>query len=440
MPAIRYTIVCTMAMWFLVPKAWGENLLGAYRETLQTSPVLAQAQATLRAAMQGRPIAESAFLPQLGVSASVGYNTGTFTGFAGLDLNRGYLSNSYSVTLSQSVFNGQAQMALREAGSRIQAQAAVVADTEQQLALEVARSYFGVLQAQAQLAVAKKQKKLLDSIYRQTASALQIGTGDIVAVREAKARRDAADADLVKARNALAVARRGLQRLTHHPVGVLASLKNYQALGPQPDRMRAWVQTAIKDQPQILRAEAELRTSREEVQYRQRARWPRLDLQGIAQHQHGNPFPGFNENQAGVSLNLSMPLYEGGRIYGSVQKAEAQNVASLDHVESIRDSIVLNTQTAFLNLKSSVAELRAARAAVDSAKISLDGTRKGYEVGTRSIIDLLQTATDYIRAEQDYNVAFYSQIVSRVALKAAAGQLDFMDLQAINALLDRTAT
>ncbi|WP_158007125.1 TolC family protein, partial [Acidithiobacillus caldus] len=62
-------------------------------------------------------------------------------------------------------------------------------------------------------------------------------------------------------------------------------------------------------------------------------------------------------------------------------------------------------------------------------------TRKGYEVGTRSIIDLLQTATDYIRAEQDYNVALYNQVLARVQLKAAAGQLDLADLSAVNGLL-----
>ena len=60
-------------------------------------------------------------------------------------------------------------------------------------------------------------------------------------------------------------------------------------------------------------------------------------------------------------------------------------------------------------------------------------------MGTRSIIDLLQTATDYIRAEQDYdyNVAFYNQVVARVQLKAASGQIGMGDLESINALLRR---
>ncbi|WP_158006492.1 TolC family protein, partial [Acidithiobacillus thiooxidans] len=154
----------------------------------------------------------------------------------------------------------------------------------------------------------------------------------------------------------------------------------------------------------------------------------------------GNPFPGLVMNQAGVSLNLSVPLYEGGNISASVQKAQAQTVASVDHVANVRDDVTLNTQTAFLNLKNSVAQLKAAKETVDSAKLSLEGTRKGYEVGTRSIIDLLHTATDYVRAEQDYNVAFYNQVIARVQLKAASGQINMADLQAINALLVRNVT
>lgn len=140
----------------------------------------------------------------------------------------------------------------------------------------------------------------------------------------------------------------------------------------------------------------------EQIQYNQPARWPVVNLQGIAQHTLGSKLPGMVENQAGVSLNISVPFYQGGHTSASVQQAQALAVGSVDRVANVRDEVTLNTQTAFLNLKDSVAQLRAAKATLASARISLKGTRKGYEVGTRSIIDLLQTATDYIRAEQDY--------------------------------------
>jgi outer membrane protein len=435
MSALRRTLLPALAALLLSPAVFGEDLLSAYQAALRTDPSLAEARAKLQAAEQDKPLARSAYLPHLGLGASVGFNTGSFSGFAGLDLSKAYLSNSYSVTLSQAVFNGPALAALKEAGSSIQAASAGLAYAEQDLALRVAKAYFAVLEAQAQEAVAAKQTKLLQSIYEQTEATLRIGTGDIISVREARARLDSAKADEIQARNATAIARKELERLTHQPVGQLAPLQNYKALGPQPDNMQAWVAATLKSQPLILQAEAETQTAQDEIEVQRRARWPKLDLQGIAQHVHGNPFPGFTENQAGVSLNLSMPIFEGGQISSQVQKAEAQSMASADHLGSVRDAAQLRVESAFLDLKNSVAQLKAAKEAVQSAKISLEGTRKGYEVGTRSIIDLLQTATDYARAEQQYNVAYYQQIIARVALKAASGQLDLADLESINHLL-----
>ncbi|MDD2751249.1 MAG: TolC family protein, partial [Acidithiobacillus sp.] len=312
--------------------AWAENLIDAYQQAYHTDPVLAQARAELAAQMQDKPLARSALLPHVGVGAAVGFNTADITGFGNIDINRAYLSDSYSVNITQSVFNGQAWTALKQADSRIQASAAGLTYTEQQLALQVATAYFGVLEAQAQERVAKKQKSLLESIYQQTEATLKIGTGDIIAVREAQARLDAAEADLIKASNGVAIAEKQLQRLTHHPIGVLEPLGHYQALGPQPDDMQSWVHSAVQDQPLMHQAQAELHTAQQEVQYHQRARWPVVNLQGVAQHALGNPFPGLVMNQAGVSLNLSVPLYEGGNISASVQKAQAQTVASVDHV------------------------------------------------------------------------------------------------------------
>ncbi|MEL5849544.1 MAG: TolC family outer membrane protein [Candidatus Igneacidithiobacillus chanchocoensis] len=435
MSALRRTLLPALAALLLSPAVFGEDLLSAYQAALRTDPSLAEARAKLQAAEQDKPLARSAYLPHLGLGASVGFNTGNFSGFAGLDISKAYLSNSYSVTLSQAIFNGATLAALREAGSTIQAASAGLAYAEQDLALRVAKAYFAVLEAQAQEAVAAKQTKLLQSIYEQTEATLHIGTGDIISVREARARLDSAKADEIQAQNATAIARKELERLTHQPVGQLAPLQNYQALGPQPDDMQAWVAATLKSQPQILQAEAETQTAQDEVEVQRRARWPKLDLQGIAQHVYGNPFPGFTENQAGVSLNLSMPIFEGGQISSQVQKAEAQSMATADHLGSVRDAAQLRVESAFLDLKNSVAQLKAAKEAVQSAKISLEGTRKGYEVGTRSIIDLLQTATDYARAEQQYNVAYYQQITARVALKAASGQLDLADLESINHLL-----
>ncbi|MHB1707346.1 MAG: TolC family protein, partial [Acidithiobacillus sp.] len=357
-----FCLLLPLTALFAGPAA-ADNLLEAYQQAFATDPALAQARAQLQAELQGKPLARSALLPHLGVAASVGENAARITGF-GTPIATSYLSNSYSVSLTQAVFNGQAFTALKQADSRIQASEAVVAYTEQQLALQVSTAYFNVLQAQAQAQVAEKQEKLLDSIYRQTDANLKVGTGDIVAVREAQARLDAAKADVIKARNAVAVAQLSLQRLTHHPVGILEDLGHFEAMGPRPDQTQPWVNMALKSQPLLHQAEAQLHTAQEQVEYNRRERWPKINLQGIASHTLGSPFPGVDFNQIGASLNLSMPIYEGGSISASVQQSQAQAQASVDHLANLRDEVTLNTQTAFLNLQDSVAQLRAAKETV----------------------------------------------------------------------------
>ena len=413
-----------------------EDLLQAYQQALSTNPALAQAQDELQVQMQDKPLARSALMPHLGVGANIGENSANITGF-GNPIATNYLSNGYSVSLIQPVFNGQAWTAFKQADSHIQASTAALAYAEEQLALQVTQCYFGILEAQAQQRVAEKQKKLMMDIYQQAQAYLQVGTGDIIAMQEARARLDAAAANLIKANNAVTVAQRKLQRLTHSPVDSLDDLGHFEAMSPRPDNMQAWVDNALKNHPLIRQAEAQLHTAQQQVEYSRRARWPVVNLQAIAQHSLGTPFPGLDMNQAGVSLNLNAPLYEGGLISASAQQAQAQSMVSTDHLTDVRDQVSLDSQTTFLNLKDSVAQLQAAKEAVASAQLSLDGTRKGYEVGTRSIIDLLNTVTDYIRAEQDYNVALYNQVVARVQLKAATGILDRADIESINALLNK---
>ena len=419
---------------FLHAPAWADNLIDSYRQAFDSDPGIAQARATLEADMQNRPLARSAWWPHMSMTAGTGKNTAGITGL-GAPISQNYNSNNLSVNLTQSLFNGQAWTALTQADHKIEASEAALVYAQQQLALKVSTAYFDVLQAQAQERVAQEQEKLLGAINEQTRATLEVGTGDIIAVHEAQARLDAARSDLIKARNAVTVSRRALQRLTHHSVATLDDLGPFNAIPPEPDKVDPWVDTALASQPQIHQSQAELAIAQEQVEFNRRARWPVVTVQGVAQHSLGTVFPNVDINQKGAGFNVSMPLFDGGQISSTVDQAQAQAQAQIEALSGLRDDITLGTQTAFLNLQNSVAQLHAAETAATSAKVSLEGTRAGFEVGTRSIIDLLNIATDYIRAEQNYNGALYAHVVARLQLKAAAGILSAADLDSVNGLL-----
>ena len=142
--------------------------------------------------MAGRPLARAALLPHINAGASGGMNTAYVTGFGAQPLSTGYHSDVFSASLTESIFNGQDFIAMKQAESRIRAGGAALAFAEQMVALEVAQSYFSVLQAQANQRVAQQQVDLLQSIANQTNANLKVGTGDIISVQEVQAQLDAA--------------------------------------------------------------------------------------------------------------------------------------------------------------------------------------------------------------------------------------------------------
>lgn len=439
---LYYPLICSLICPLIVgcltlyaAPSMADDLQSDYQQAASTSPLIAQARAQLEADMAGKPLARSALLPHVNAGASGGMNTAYVTGFGAKPISTGYHSDIFSASLTESIFDGQAFSAMKQSDSRIRASEAALAYAQQLVALEVTQSYFEVLHAQADRRVAEQQMDLLQSIDRQTQASLQVGSGDIISVQEAQAQLDAAKADLISANNAVALAKNQLERLTHHPAGALQDVTALQPIGPQPDALDPWIAAALKNQPLLQQAQATLKVSEEQVQYAKRARWPTLTLNGIGQHAGGTLIPPLAIDQIGASLNLSIPIFQGGATRAEIHQAEGLSRVSRANVDNLQDQIKLDTQTAFHDLEDSVAQLQATQQSVASAKVSMEGVRKGYEIGSRSLIDLLTATTNYAAAQRNYYLALYTQLVARAQLKAAAGVLTPLDIQAMNTLL-----
>jgi len=412
-----------------------EDLLAIYHQAVAVNPALARAQALLEADRADRPLARSGLLPRVELAAGVSRNRADISGFGPLEVEESYTGNHYSVTLVQPLFNGPAYSSLDAAEARARAGEAAVSAAGQRLMLQVAEAYFAVLQARAQVKVARTGRDLLLRILDRAETSREVGTGDVIAVHEARARSDAAASELVRAENDLRIARLALQRLTHEPFGALADLGPVEPEGPRPDRAEEWVRAALDQQPQLLRTREELRAARDQVDIAGRARWPRLDLDAGYSHAKGEFLPSLDRDEMSAGLNLRFPLYQGGEIGARTEQARSLARASRHRLEDLQDQVRLAAETAFFNLQSSVAGLSAASQAMDSAQTSLDATREGYRVGVRSIIDLLTVTRDFTAAQRDYYVALYHHVTARIRLKAAAGVLTLADLKALNALL-----
>jgi outer membrane protein len=437
------TVFAFVLLFVTASLAGAENLSTVYQQAAATSPTLARARSLLEADEATLLVAKSHLLPHLSAGAGVGGQNLDMKGFGqSFDLplppiEDTYHDASYSVSLTQPIIDGQAWVGVRQANSLIRSGQAAVLAAEQDLIAEVADAYFGVLKAEAEERVSSNHKELLRTVFNQTEAFLKVGSGDIIAVQEARAGLDAAEAALIRSQNAVIIARQRLERLTHQALGQLADLGSLTPEGPNPNVVGPWLETARENQPLLNQARQRFQVALDEVEIQRRAHWPKLHLGAGYSYDKGSFLPTLEANRARIGLNVSVPLYEGGQINAKTRRAAAQARANEYHLKDLEDQVVLDTQNAFAGLQNSVPELLAAHQAVASNHTSLEATRKGYEIGARSVVDLLKVANDYEAAQRNYYFALYSQVFARIRLKAAVGVLSEEDVKAVNALLKR---
>ncbi|MDA8163279.1 MAG: TolC family outer membrane protein [Desulfobacteraceae bacterium] len=415
--------------------ACAEDLLEVCRQAASTNPILKKARAQLQAEKASGSAARGELYPKVNAGAGVSLYHTDMSGFPPLTVDEGYTAANYSVTLIQPVVNGQNWTSVKASDSRIGAAEKGVLAAEQDLILRVSEAYFGVLQARADERVAVGQRDLLKKILDQAEAFLRVGTGDIVSVREARARFDGADSDLINARNSVRIAEQALIRLTHSPVGELDDLGNIRPEGPVPDEIAPWIKMAFENQPLLLQAQKQLRVSQDQVEIARRARWPRINLEAGYGYAKGQLLPELKRTDIWAGLALVVPIYEGGEISAGIREAEALASASRYSVEDIRDQIRFETESSFLTLKDSVAQLDAATEAEESARVSMEAMKKGYEVGTHSITDLLDSIQNYTNMRRNKLIALYNHVLARIRLKKAVGVVNIKDVEDVNTLL-----
>ncbi|WP_028989305.1 TolC family outer membrane protein [Thermithiobacillus tepidarius DSM 3134] len=429
---LRLSLAATLGLAF--PLAHGADLWTVYELAAKRDPQLGQARAQIAVSQENLPLARAALLPKVDAAAGINRHRLTLSGF-GPGTTTHFTGNNYSITLSQPVFNGQSWVALRAARADIRGAQANLLAAQQNLILRVTQAYFALLNAQEQERIAQSEKNRLEALLRQAQAFLKAGTGEIISVREAEARVSGAEAALIQAQNNRRIAEQQLYRLTQQPITSVASLAQFEPMGPQPATVGPWIASAEANQPLLTAAREQLNIATEQVEIARRERWPVVTLDGGYVHNKGGFTGTIKTDDWFAGLNLTMPLYDAGEISARTRQARARAQQSSYQLEDLRDEIRLNTETAFLRLQDSMATLKALQEQVRSAQVSLEATRKGREIGTRTNVDVLNAVQALASAERNLNDARYNHVLARVQLKQAAGVLTEDDVRALNAML-----
>lgn len=416
------------------------DLIGVLEQAQETDPQFREAQANALAAGEGIPQARAdLFLPTLSFNGSTSRVKQDITLDAafGAGGDVAFTTRQFRITLNQPVYHYDRYVRLQQADQRSQQAQFELDAARQALIVRVAERYFEVLAAQDSLDFAMAEKQSLEGQLEQAKQRFEVGLIAITDVQEAQAGFDRATANEIVAENELDNSREALRETTEVYYDKLAKLgASIKLTPPDPTDIEAWTQTALDQNLEIAAAKIAAEIAFKEIRAQSAGHIPTIDITGShGFNKQGGRFGGSEVTQGDIAIELNLSIYEGGRIESRAREATYEHSAAIERLEQAKRAVFRETRQAYLGVLAQISTVKALRQAVLSSKTAVESTRAGFEVGTRTAVDVVDAEQGLFEARRDFSRARYNYILDILRLKQAAGTLEPGDLAVANSWL-----
>jgi len=422
-----------------------EDLLQVFEIATANDPTVLKAKAQADAQSYQSDLAMSALLPQIGLT--MGYTKSDATSYQSV----GDLSNqvkvesdtdqfSRGVSLSQTLFDLGAWNTLDIADKQALQASGLYDAAKQNLIVRVAEGYFNVLSASDNLEFVEAEKRAIARQLEQTKQRYAVGLTAITDVHEAQAQFDNSVAQEIIASNAVETAREQLREITgkYHEKLDFLNTDTFSTTKPTK-RSSDFVKVAEDKNIDLQVSKVTVDIAKDQIELAKAGHYPKLTLNASygdfltdTQINGANFDDQPRSDSSSVGLNFSIPLYSGGATVAATNQARAFYVSASQDYETNYRAVTRTVITSYNQVVSDIATYKALEQAVVSAQSALKATEAGFEVGTRTIVDVLVSTQNLYDAKRNLADVRYRYVLSTLRLKQAAGTLTSEDLVAIN--------
>ncbi|MBV5341505.1 MAG: TolC family protein [Deltaproteobacteria bacterium] len=433
LPAALLLILCLLP----APAAAGvEDLLTLYAPAKAKDPAIGKARARLDASRADTNISFAQMLPRVEANAGINWISNISLNYGPNEISGTYTGDSYGFSARVPLFAVPNVYNLAASRATVRGADAILSGSRQDLIVNLAEAYFGLLKAQIDEVLYREEMNRLGQIHAQVTEFKNSGTGSAISVYEAKAKLDSAAADSIKATIMCKLAAQQLESIAGRQVTEIMDLGPYKSHGPEPADIDWWLDVMLKNRPTLVQARELLTQSELSRRAVNAGHLPTISASGGYSVSKGSTFlPEVETRQWTIGLNLSLPIYSGGETAARTRRALAVESEQRFVVSETREQGVQKLKQAFLNLEYSNAIMPSTLQKKVSAVIQLEATRDGRIVGTRTGIDLLNAEQGAAIAQRELAGALYDNALRQLQLKAAAGILQENDLMELNLLL-----
>ena len=430
----RYVFILVGACFTLFTGcAFAVDLLAIMQEAEVNDPLYREAQSNTLAISEGIPQARAeAWLPELSFSAGASrvQQSIALDSQLGAGGDVAFDTRRFRVDLVQPVYRRDRWLRVGQASKQLQQSELELEAAKQSLVTRTAERYFEVLAAGDNLEFAQAEKDSLGGQLEQAQQRFDVGLIAITDVQEAQAGYDRATANEIQARNQLDVRQEELREITSQYYENLASLgEEFPLTPPEPADIDAWTNTAIEQNLDIAAAQMASEIAHEEIRIQYAGHFPTFDITGgHGFNDQGGRFGATQITQSDIGMEINFPIYRGGRTASSTREAKHAHQAALERLEQARRAAYRQTRQAYLGVMTQISTVKALKQAVVSSATALDSTHAGFEVGTRTAVDVVDAERGLFQSKRDYARSRYDYILEILRLKEATGSLSPEDL------------
>jgi outer membrane protein len=309
-----------------------------------------------------------------------------------------------------------------------------------------------VLAAEDTLASAVAARESIARQLEQAQRRFEVGLIAITAVQETQAGYDTSIADEIAAQRLVASSQEVLREIIGEYVTELSGpIEDLPLLSPSPPNPEQWVETALQQNLNLVSSRISRDIAEDDMKIQRSVRLPTIDFSTAATDstsdltQTNNLFNGTsltsNPNTTESSgyqwrINFNIPIFTSGLNGSRIQQSVYRHRAAIETLERVARQTERETRDAYLGVLSEISRVQALRQAVESAQTALRATQAGFEVGTRTSVDVLNLQNNLRRAETTYARSRYDYIINLLRLKQAAGSLTVEDVREVDGWLE----
>ncbi len=415
------------------------SLEQVYLMALENDPVLRGAYSEMQAIGYGTTAARAGLLPNINIEGNYGRVNQNVVDSENAVYQQGrarWGENGYALTLTQPLFDLAAYQKWRQAQESERKEVASFAYAQQDLMLRTATAYLSILAAQDQIDLTAAERETTQKQMELVRVRYQSGQVTQVNVSEVQARLDVQEANYLLVSNEHADKQQALQEIIGYgDLALVPVRKNLTLNLPEPNNPDAWLQKSLEQNWSIRAAAASVAVAEKEVSVQQAGYYPNVNVKASSGRNDtgGSLFGGGSTiDDTRVSLNVNIPIFQGGYTYGMSHAAASRLNSAQTQLSLTRRKVQRQVFSSFRNIAVGIDRIKALQSSVTSFELALKLKQEGFSAGLNDNVSVLDATRNLYNAKRQEAEARYNFVLDTLKLKQAAGILSSADIVAIS--------